>query len=91
MRRDAPTALGSELLVSVPEAGRRLGISRSTALELVASGRLGSVKVGARRLVPVAELERFVADLCDATHIEQRRTRCASPLRPVATGAGPSQ
>lgn len=91
MRRDAATASGSELLVSVPEAARRLGISQSTALELVASGRLGSVKVGARRLVPVAALERFVADLCDASNIEQRRGRSALPLRPVATGAGPSQ
>ncbi len=60
------------LLVSVPEAGRRLSVGRSTALELVASGRLGSVKVGARRLVPVAELERFVAELCDAAQISER-------------------
>lgn len=60
------------LLVSVPEAGRRLSVGRSTVLELVASGRLGSVKVGARRLVPVIELERFVAELCAEAHITER-------------------
>lgn len=49
------------LLVSVPEAGQALGIGKRLAWELVYSGELASVRVGRRRLVPVAELERFVS------------------------------
>jgi excisionase family DNA binding protein len=49
--------------VSVAEAGRRLGISRSNTYKLIASGGLRTVKYGSRSLVPtdaVAEAaERF--------------------------------
>lgn len=49
-----------KLLVSVwPEAAEALGIGRSTAFELVASGALASVRVGRRRLVPVSALREF--------------------------------
>ncbi len=48
-------------LLRVERAAKLLGISRSTAYELVASGELRSIKVGARRLVPVDELDGFVA------------------------------
>jgi excisionase family DNA binding protein len=48
------------LLVSVREAAKRLGLGRDTAYQLVREGRLHSVALGRKRLVPVAELERFV-------------------------------
>jgi excisionase family DNA binding protein len=48
------------LLVSVREAAKRLGLGRDTAYQLVREGRIRSVAVGRRQLVPVAELARFV-------------------------------
>ena len=51
------------LLVSVREAAARLGVSRSSVYELLNAGRIESVKVGARRLVPSEALESFVAGL----------------------------
>jgi excisionase family DNA binding protein len=49
------------LLLSVPAAAAALGIGRATIYELIAAGELGSLKVGARRLVPAAEVDRFIA------------------------------
>lgn len=50
------------LFVSVEEAARRLGIGYSTAKRMVQNGELPSTKIGARRVVPVAALERLVAE-----------------------------
>ena len=46
--------------ISVPEAARRLGISRSFAYQLVQRGELPSVRFGRRIAVPRQELERFI-------------------------------
>lgn len=54
---------GRELLVTVREAGRRLGVSRSTAYELLRQGALASVRIGSSRRVVVADLEDFVQRL----------------------------
>ena len=43
--------MGVKGLMSVPEAAERLGISRSRAYGLVASGRLRSVRISAHVLV----------------------------------------
>ena len=43
-------------LVSVEEAGRALGISRSTVWRMIQRGRLASVRRGGRRLVPKTAL-----------------------------------
>lgn len=43
-------------LLSIPEAARRAGISRTLIYSLIASGELRTVKVGRRRLVPEHEL-----------------------------------
>jgi excisionase family DNA binding protein len=51
----------SALLLSVREAARELGIGRDSAYGLVREGRLRSVRIGARVLVPRAELEAFCA------------------------------
>ena len=53
----------TKLLHTVPEAAERTGLGRTTIYALLSSGRLGSVKVGTRRLIPAAELERFVESL----------------------------
>ena len=49
--------LVSPMAVPVEEAARRLNISRSLAWELVWAGKLRSVKLGRRVLVPVTALE----------------------------------
>lgn len=46
---------------AVPDACQRLGISRSTLYELIASGEIRSFKVGTRTLIPESELRRFIA------------------------------
>lgn len=49
------------LLVGVTKTAQTLGISRSYAYELVASGFLASVRLGRRVLVPISAIEDLVA------------------------------
>ena len=51
------------LLVSIPEAARRLSTGRSTAYELVATGELEVVHIGRSARVPVAALASYVERL----------------------------
>lgn len=55
--RDAET----RLLLSVDEAAQTMGISRATVYELLASGELASLKIGARRLIACETIESFIA------------------------------
>ena len=55
--------LVAAVLYSVDEAAVALRLSRSALYELIRSGRLRSVKSGRRRLVPVAALAEYVAEL----------------------------
>jgi excisionase family DNA binding protein len=55
--------MSDPLLVSVREAGELLGIGRSLAYELVAVGRLETVHIGRRVLVPRSAVERFIEEL----------------------------
>jgi excisionase family DNA binding protein len=48
------------LAVGMAEAARRLGLSARTIAALVVRRELPSLKVGRRRIVPVAALEAFV-------------------------------
>jgi excisionase family DNA binding protein len=48
------------LAVNMREAARRLGVSARTVATLVARNELRSRKVGRRRVIPVAALERFL-------------------------------
>jgi excisionase family DNA binding protein len=50
------------LAVGPVEAGRRLGVGRSTIYELILTGELASFTIGRRRLIPAAALERLVAE-----------------------------
>lgn len=47
-------------LVSVEAAAAALGIARTSCYDLISTGRLRSVTVGRRRLVPVQALDEFV-------------------------------
>ncbi len=48
------------LAVGMAEAARRLGLSQRTIATLVVRRELPSLKVGRRRIVPVAALEAFI-------------------------------
>lgn len=56
----------SEALVTVEEAGRSLGVSRSTVWRLIQKGDLPSVRRAGRRLVPAS-----------AIHVHGRRRQAA--------------
>ena len=47
--------------LSVSEAGKRIGVSKSTAWRLVQSGLLRSVRVGKRVIVPVSATNEFLS------------------------------
>ena len=46
-------------LLSIPDTARALGLSASGVYRRIEAGELGSVRLGGRRLVPVAEVERL--------------------------------
>ena len=48
------------LLLTVPEAARRLGMGRSFIYELVSKGEIKSIKLGRSRRIPVSALEEFI-------------------------------
>lgn len=49
-----------QLLLTPTEAARTLGIGRSTLYELLRSGALASVRIGAARRVPADALTEYV-------------------------------
>lgn len=57
------------LLVSVEEAAAALGIGRSKAYELIASGQLPFMRIGRRTLVPTKALSEWVDRLASATRL----------------------
>jgi excisionase family DNA binding protein len=54
--------VGPERLLSVGEAAAMLGISRVSIYGEISAGRLQTIKVGRRRLVPAASIARFIAE-----------------------------
>ena len=52
-----------QVLFSVKQTAEILGIGRTKVFELLASGTLGSVTIGSRRLVPLSEIEAYVQRL----------------------------
>ena len=65
MTRSAVTV--TPVAYNVNEAAQSLRISRDKIYELIRSGRLRTVKVGRRRLVPVAALDAYVAAALEAS------------------------
>lgn len=57
------------LLVSVEEAATALGIGRSKAYELIASGELPFMRIGRRTLVPTKALSEWVDRQASATRL----------------------
>jgi excisionase family DNA binding protein len=60
----APT--GNPYLHDIPAVQQLLGLGRCTIFDLIKTGRLRSVKVGARRLVSEAAIADFVTSLEEA-------------------------
>jgi excisionase family DNA binding protein len=59
---EAKLELGTaELLITVPEAARRLGIGRSHVYRYIDDGRLRSVRLGRSRRIAPVDLAAFVA------------------------------
>jgi len=54
-----PAAMSPDL------AAASLGLGRTTTYRLIKEGRLRSIKVGRRRLVPADEIARFLRDEID--------------------------
>jgi excisionase family DNA binding protein len=56
---------GSEglILLTVNEAATRLGLGKTKVYELLTSGELASVRIGAARRIPIRALEEYVERL----------------------------
>lgn len=48
--------------MTIPEACQYLGIGRNSGYEAAASGKIPTIRIGKRILVPRAALERLLAD-----------------------------
>lgn len=60
---DSSTNGPGPMLYDVPRACEELSIGRVALYELINSGKLGSVRIGRRRLIPRSSLEAYVAKL----------------------------
>jgi excisionase family DNA binding protein len=49
-------------LLAIKQAIYELGISRTALYELINAGKLKTVKIGRRRLVPIEAIEELIAD-----------------------------
>jgi excisionase family DNA binding protein len=61
MHMDAQTDT-QRLAYSLEESAQAIGLSRRTLYNLIEAGSLRTVKLGRRRVVPVEELTRILAD-----------------------------
>jgi len=50
-------------LLSIKQAHRAIGISRTSLYALLVTGRVRSVTVGRRRFVPLEAIDEFIASL----------------------------
>jgi excisionase family DNA binding protein len=57
------TVAEAKLLFRPEEAADALGVSRARLYQLLAAGEIGSVKIGASRRIPSADLRAYVARL----------------------------
>ena len=59
------------LLVGIEDVGRLLGCRRTLVYQLIRSGRLPAVKVGALTKVSMRSVEKFVADAVQEAEVER--------------------
>ena len=65
------------LALSVPEAGRLLGLSRNAAYEAAARGDLPTVRIGSRIFVPRRALDAMLDSATD--HWRRRHEKAGAP------------
>ena len=86
----APSAsdgpLIDRLAVSPREAALLLGTGHDTVYKLLATGQIASVRLPRRRLIPVAELRRFLAENATASW---EPTSWRAPAAPDGAEAAP--
>jgi excisionase family DNA binding protein len=71
----------SRLLYRPAEAAQTLGLSRARLYQLIATGEIGSVKIGASRRIPAVDLEAYVSQLRSGTiDVGERRKTEAAPV-----------
>jgi excisionase family DNA binding protein len=61
----SPIARATPRLLAIKQAVYELGISRTALYELINDGKLKTVKIGRRRLVPLEAIDELVAGLED--------------------------
>jgi excisionase family DNA binding protein len=57
---EAPSMQHLPKCISIIEAAKALSVSRSKVFELVGSGELLSIKIGRRKVIPIAGLQEFI-------------------------------
>jgi excisionase family DNA binding protein len=62
----AKVLLEQEVVLSVQQACRVIGIGKTLAYELIGTGRLRCVRAGRRVLIPTDEVKRFMAEQSEA-------------------------
>jgi excisionase family DNA binding protein len=71
--------------LSVLEAAWTCGISRATVYRLIAEGRLATLKIGARRLIPVGAIDALLdATKAHASGEDEERGSISKPPRRAA-------
>jgi len=58
-------------LLTIPEAGRLLGLGRTTMYELIGAGEIEVVHIGRAARIPVESVERFVVRLRSVSHLSR--------------------
>lgn len=61
-KNSSPTTIQRKLC-TIPNVGEQLSVGRDTVYRLINDGTLRRVKVGARTLIPQADVDAFVAGL----------------------------
>ncbi len=65
MTQTEPPTEAEPAAYSLKAAARALSISERSLQRLIAEGRMKSIRLGARRLVPAAEVRRAAAEGCN--------------------------
>ena len=84
LRESEALPAGPDRLLSVDEAARALGLGRSITYGELSSGRLRSLRVGRRRLVPATAIAEFIETNGTAAAFEDSPRRFGKETRRVA-------
>jgi excisionase family DNA binding protein len=66
------------LAYRVDDFCKQIGISRTSFYELLKKGKIRTVLIAGRRLIPASEVERLLSADAPSAHIEDSAFSCAS-------------